>query len=159
MGDQSLLNLKSATSHVHLHASSGLILRGVPWCTQRQTNLNAAPQFKYRIVSSNSKSAECKHVLKPMCGETTVGIVQRHRVDTTAARRRCVNCSAYPPRTNNPKLRSGCRRRHDPMNIVHERVPPNHAHQPFRLLCMSAHCAWKLRSNSKRVHSQTVCSS
>ena len=72
---------------------------------------------------------------KPVCNETSAGITQRHHVDTTAAPRWYFNCYAHPQRTKDPKLRSGCRLRHDRMNFEHLQIRSGHAHQPFSVLC------------------------
>ena len=67
---------------------------------------------------------------KPVCNETSAGITQRHHVDTTATPRWYFNCSAYPQCTTDPKLRFGCRLRHDGMNFrtspdpLESRTPP-----------------------------------
>ena len=45
MGNESLLRSAVGSFEVDLDASSGLILKGVPCCTQRQTNLNALFQL------------------------------------------------------------------------------------------------------------------
>ena len=72
---------------------------------------------------------------KPVCNETSAGMTQRHHVDTTAAPRWYFSCSAYPRCTTNPKLRSGCRQRHDRMKFEHHQIRSGHAHQPFSALC------------------------
>ena len=60
---------------------------------------------------------------KSICNETSVGIAQRHYVDTTAARRWCFNRSAYfHDAPNIPKLRSGHRLRHDQRNFDHDQI-------------------------------------
>ena len=45
MGNERLLDQKSALSKFDLDASSDLILKSVPCCTQSQTNVNALFQF------------------------------------------------------------------------------------------------------------------
>ena len=72
---------------------------------------------------------------KPFCNETSAGIAQRHHVDTTATPRWHFNCSANPQCTKDPKLRSGCRLRHDRMSFEHLQIRLGHAHQPFSVLC------------------------
>ena len=88
---------------------------------------------RFRMFQVEKCSAQTRP--KPVCNETSAEITQRHHVDTTAAPRWCFNCSAYPQRTKNLKLRSGCRLRHGRMNFEHHQIRSGHAHQPFSVLC------------------------